>query len=63
MDTADSKEYEAHRSEARRRDQFIHFGKIGNGPVPLSVLEKICIALDCRIEDIVEYVPGQTKES
>lgn len=25
-------------------------------PVTLDVLEKICVALDCRIEDVVEFV-------
>lgn len=25
-------------------------------PVTLEVLEKICVALDCRIEDIIEFV-------
>ena len=34
-----------------------------NEPVTMGALEKICTALDCRIEDIVEFVPGQTKES
>lgn len=28
-----------------------------NEPVSLEVLGRICAALDCRIEDIVEYVP------
>lgn len=25
-------------------------------PVTLEVLEKICVALDCRIEDVLEFV-------
>lgn len=33
--------------------------KLGkNEPVTLEILEKISIALDCRIEDIVEFVKG-----
>lgn len=38
-----------------------HMGK--NQPVTMNVLEKICRALDCRIEDIVEYVPDIQKSS
>lgn len=38
-----------------------HMGK--NQPVTMNVLEKICRALDCRIEDIVEYVPDIKKSS
>lgn len=30
-------------------------------PVSLSVLEKICLELDCRIEDIVEILPGESR--
>ena len=31
--------------------------KLGkNEPVTLEILEKISIALDCRIEDIVEFI-------
>ena len=33
-----------------------------NEPVTMGALEKICIALDCRIEDIVEFVPEQKEE-
>lgn len=32
-----------------------HMGK--NEPVALSALGKICQALECKIEDIVEYIP------
>lgn len=28
-----------------------------NKSVSLEVLEKICIVLDCKIEDVVEFVP------
>lgn len=28
-----------------------------NRPVTMDTLEKLCDLLDCRIEDIVEYVP------
>ena len=30
-----------------------------NGHVTTEILVKICAALDCRIEDIVEIVPGK----
>lgn len=32
-----------------------HMGK--NLPVTMNILEKICRTLNCRIEDIVEYIP------
>ena len=32
-----------------------HMGK--GEPVTMEVLGKICKTLDCRLEDIVEYVP------
>lgn len=30
-----------------------------NEPVTMDTLEKLCDYLDCRIEDIVEYVPKE----
>jgi DNA-binding Xre family transcriptional regulator len=34
--------------------------KLGrNEGVRVGVLEKICIALDCRFDDIVEFVPEE----
>ena len=27
-----------------------------NEPVSMDILERICVALDCRIEDVVEFV-------
>lgn len=34
--------------------------KLGkNEPVALTVLEKICAALDCNFSDIIEYIPEQ----
>ena len=32
-----------------------HMGK--SEPITLNALGKICQALDCRIEDIIEYIP------
>ena len=32
-----------------------------NGHVTTEILVKMCAALDCRIEDIVEIVPDETK--
>lgn len=37
-----------------------HMGK--NEPVTMNILGKLCKALDCRIEDIVEYVPDPEDE-
>ena len=31
------------------------------GALSLSTVEKICQYLDCRIEDVVEYVPDQAQ--
>lgn len=34
--------------------------KLSNGDnVNMSVIEKICLALDCRIEDVVEIIPDR----
>lgn len=30
-----------------------------NEPVKLETLEKICKYLDCRIEDVIEYIPDK----
>ena len=30
-----------------------------NLPVSMDTLEKLCAYLDCRIEDIVEYIPEE----
>ena len=38
-------------------------GKMANGEnVNMSVVEKICLALDCRIEDVVEILPDRPEE-
>ena len=38
--------------------------KLGKGEsVSLETLEKICIALDCNIGDIVELVPNEEKNN
>lgn len=37
-------------------------GKMANGEnVNMSVVEKICLALECRIEDVVEILPDKSK--
>lgn len=36
-----------------------HLGK--GEPVTMDVLGKICSAMNCRIEDIVEYIPDEPK--
>lgn len=38
-------------------------GKMANGEnVNMSVVEKICLALDCKIEDVVEILPEQSEK-
>lgn len=38
--------------------------KLGrNEPVSLETLEKICNALDCKIEDVVDFVPDNEEKS
>ncbi len=34
-----------------------------NGHVTTEILVKICTALDCQIEDIMEVVPNKTEEN
>ena len=31
-----------------------------NSPVSMDALEKLCSAFNCRIEDIVEYIPDES---
>ncbi len=38
-------------------------GKMANGEnVNMSVVEKICLALDCKIEEVVEILSKQSEE-
>ncbi len=38
-------------------------GKMTNGEnVNMSVVEKICLALDCKIEDVVEILPEKSEK-
>ena len=37
-----------------------HMGK--NEPIAMAALAKICQALKCRIEDVVEYIPEPEDE-
>lgn len=38
-------------------------GKMANGEnVNMSVVEKICLALNCKIEDVVEILPEQPEK-
>ena len=32
-----------------------------NQPVSMDTLDRLCLALDCRIEDIVEHIPSDPK--
>ena len=36
-------------------------GKCGH--VTTETLEKICLALDCRVEDILELTPGENQKA
>ena len=37
--------------------------RLGKGEdVRLSVLEKLCMTLDCRLEDIIEIIPDDDKK-
>lgn len=48
------------------RDNGIHPSTIAkmskNQYVSLEALEKICILFNCRIEDVVEFIPNTEKE-
>lgn len=33
-----------------------------NEPITLTIIEKICSVLDCRIEDVIEFVPETEHE-
>lgn len=38
-------------------------GKMANGEnVNMSVVEKVCLALNCKIEDVVEILPEQSEK-
>ena len=53
------------KSEMRRKAGLTTnaLANLGKGEsVPLETLEKICSALNCRIEDIVEYLPDDTEK-
>lgn len=32
-----------------------------NGHVTTEILMKVCMALDCRIEDVIEFIPDNCK--
>ena len=50
----DMKKLELRDLVGRSNNTLARLGK--NEGVSMDVLERICIALDCRIEDIVEFV-------
>ena len=45
--------YSANISTRRRRDEY----------VSLESMEKICRPLDCKVDDIVEFIPDEDKVS
>lgn len=56
-----SKNKLAHRAEMQRT-QINHYCNNETTRLDTAVLARICTALDCRIEDLLEFVPA-TKES
>ena len=56
--------------DMRRKDlreltgiSYSTLGKLTNGNnVNMEVIEKLCLALNCRIEEIVEIVPDNSEE-
>lgn len=56
--------------DMRRKDlrdltgiSYSTLGKLTNGSnVNMEVIEKLCLALNCRIEEIVEIVPDNSEE-
>jgi putative transcriptional regulator len=55
-----SKNKLAHRAEMQRT-QLNHYCRNEITRLDTDVLSRICSALDCRIEDLLEYIPSTTK--
>ena len=56
-----SKNKRAHRAEMQRT-QLNQFCKGTVTRLDTAVLARLCCALNCKIEDLLEYVPPENKE-
>ena len=46
-----------------QRGQLNHYCKGDIQRIDFAILSRLCYALDCRVEDVLEYIPPQTKNS
>ena len=46
-----------------QRGQLNHYCKGDIQRIDLAILSRLCYALDCRVEDVLEYIPPQTQNS
>ena len=46
-----------------QRGQLNHYCKGDIQRIDVAILSRLCYALDCRVEDVLEYIPPQTKNS
>ena len=46
-----------------QRGQLNHYCKGDIQRIDLAILSRLCYALDCRVEDVLEYIPPQTKNT
>ena len=46
-----------------QRGQLNHYCKGDIQRIDLAILSRLCYALDCRVEDVLEYIPPQTKNA
>lgn len=46
-----------------QRGQLNHYCKGDIQRIDLAILSRLCYALDCRVEDVLEYIPPPTKNS
>ena len=44
-----------------QRGQLNHYCKGDIQRIDLAILSRLCYALDCRVEDVLEYIPPQPK--
>lgn len=56
-----SKNKLAHRAEMQRT-QINHYCRYEISRLDIVVLARICSTLDCRIEDLLEYIPSTNKD-
>ena len=56
-----SKNKLAHRAEMQRT-QLNHYCRNEISRLDIVVLARICSTLDCRIEDLLEYIPSTNKD-